>query len=67
MAVRILTVDEENAGFDGIRLNIAFSYSSHAISSEIYYGCLSPMTGKSEMHMHYMEKKSFYVFCRPHI
>lgn len=52
---------------DGIRLNIAFSYSSHGISSEIYYECLSPITGKSKMHMHYMENKTFYVCCRPHI
>lgn len=52
---------------DGIRLNIDFSYSSHGISSEIYYVCLSPITGKSKMHMHYREKKTLYICCRPHI
>lgn len=60
-------MDEENAGFDGIRLNIAFSYSSHAISSEIYYGCLSPITGKSKMHRHYMKNELLCLLQATHL
>lgn len=35
---------------DGVITNIDASYSSHVISSEIYYMDLSPIIGKSKMH-----------------
>lgn len=38
---------------DGVITNIDVPYSSHVSSSEIYYVYLSPITGKSKMHMRY--------------